>query len=89
MPKGVCIHCRTHRLNLVIVDVCQVVNYIEEFYSIMSSIYSFFTCFGVADEHFLDVQQKLNLGKYILFLLLLTLHEDTFYFRNNKVNIMV
>ena len=65
MSKGVYIHCCTHRLNLVIVDVCKVVNCIGEFYSIMSSIYSFFTCSGVANEHFLDAQQKLNLGKYI------------------------
>jgi transposase len=31
MPKGVYIHCCTHRLNLVIVDVCKVVNYIRDF----------------------------------------------------------
>ncbi|CAF4495809.1 unnamed protein product [Rotaria sp. Silwood2] len=61
MPKGVYIHCCTHRLNLVIVDVCKVVNYIGEFYSIMSSVYSFFTSSGVANEYFLDAQQKLRL----------------------------
>ncbi len=79
MPKGVYIHCCTHRLNLVIVDVCKVVNYIGEFYSIMSSIYSFFTCSGVANEYFLDAQQKLKLGKYTLILLLFTLHIDSLF----------
>ena len=67
MLKDVCIHCCTHRLDLVIVDVCKVVNYIGEFYSIMSSIYSFFTCSGVGNEYFLDAQQKLKLGEYTLF----------------------
>ncbi|CAF2773271.1 unnamed protein product [Rotaria sp. Silwood2] len=61
MPKGVYIHCCTHKLNLVIVDVCKVVNYIGEFYSIMSSIYSFFICSGVANKYFLGAQQKLKL----------------------------
>ena len=33
MPKGIYIHCFAHKLNLVIIDVCQVVTYCAEFYS--------------------------------------------------------
>ena len=62
MPKGVYIHCFTHRLNLVVADVCKVVHYIDEFYSIMSLIYSFFTCSSVSNEFFQKAQEKLKLG---------------------------
>jgi hypothetical protein len=62
MPKGVYIHCFVHRLNLVIVDVCKVVPYCKEFYSIISKINSYFTASGVTNAYFKDAQQLLELG---------------------------
>ncbi|CAF1366267.1 unnamed protein product [Rotaria sordida] len=61
MPKGIYIHCFVHKLNLVIIDVCQVVSYCTEFYSIISKIHSYFTASGVTNEYFKNAQQLLQL----------------------------
>lgn len=63
MPRGIYIHCFTHRLNLVIGDVCKVVLYIDEFMSILSKTYDYFTCSSVTNEYFRHAQRSLELGK--------------------------
>jgi hypothetical protein len=62
MPRAFYIHCSTHRLNLVIVDVCQVVPYVGEFFSIMSKLHDYFSSSGVTNEHFRNAQQSLSIG---------------------------
>ena len=39
MLNGICIHCHAHRLNLVIADVSKVVEYVNEFYEIVSKLH--------------------------------------------------
>ena len=63
MPKGLYIHCFTHRLNLVIGDVCKVILYIDEFMAILSKIHEYFTCSSVTNEYFRHAQRSLQLGK--------------------------
>ncbi|CAF1658030.1 unnamed protein product [Rotaria magnacalcarata] len=63
MPKGIYIHCFAHKLNLVIIDVCQVVTYCAEFYSIISKITTYFTASGVTNVYFKNAQQLLELDE--------------------------
>ncbi len=65
MPRGIYIHCMAHRLNLVICDVCSVVPYVDEFFSIVSKIHEYFTESGVTNRYFCDAQKLLELGKRI------------------------
>ena len=46
-----------HRINLVICDVCSVVPYIDEFFSIVSKIHEYFTASGVTNRYFYDAQK--------------------------------
>lgn len=69
MPRGIYIHCSTHRLNLVIVDTCKGVPYVDEFFSIMSKLHDYFSSSGVTNEYFRDAQQLLNIGMYVLHLI--------------------
>lgn len=62
MPRGIYIHCSTHRLNLVIVGVCKVVPYVDEFFSIMSKLHNYFSSSGVTSECFRNAQQSLSIG---------------------------
>ncbi|CAF2115223.1 unnamed protein product [Rotaria magnacalcarata] len=62
MPKGIYIHCFAHKLNLVTIDVCQVVSYCAEFYSIISKINTYFTASGVTNAYFKNAQQLLELA---------------------------
>ena len=68
MPRGLYIHCSTHRLNLVIVDLCKGVSYIGEFFSIMSKLHDYFSSSGVTNEHFRNAQQSLSIGMEVLYL---------------------
>ncbi|CAF2165695.1 unnamed protein product [Rotaria magnacalcarata] len=52
MPNGIHIHCHVHRLNLVIVDVSKVIQYISEFYQIVSKIHSYFVSSSVTNEYY-------------------------------------
>jgi hypothetical protein len=63
MPKAVYVHCWTHRLHLVIVDVCRVVPFVDDFFSLVSKLYTYFTKFGVTNKYFRDAQEYLELGK--------------------------
>ena len=63
MPRGICIHCFAHSLNLVIGSVCKVVLYIAEFMAILSKIHEYFTCSNVTNEYFRHAQRSLQLGK--------------------------
>ncbi|CAF4564601.1 unnamed protein product [Rotaria sp. Silwood2] len=62
MPNAIYVHCYVHRLNLVIADVCVSVSYVNEFYAIISTIYTYFTVSGVNNERFRDAQVQLHLG---------------------------
>jgi hypothetical protein len=68
-PRGIYVHCSTHRLNLVIVDACKGVPYVDEFFSIMSKLHDYFSSSGVTNEHFRNAQQLLNIGMYVLHLI--------------------
>ncbi|CAF1600584.1 unnamed protein product [Rotaria magnacalcarata] len=61
MPNGIYIHCHTHKLNLVIVDVIKIVKYINEFYQIVSKIHFYFTSSSITNEYYQIAQQKLAL----------------------------
>ncbi|CAF3478257.1 unnamed protein product [Rotaria sp. Silwood2] len=63
MPKGIYIYCFAHKLNLVIIHVCQVVTYCAEFYSIISKITTYFTASGVTNIYFKNAQQLLELDE--------------------------
>lgn len=65
IPRAIYIHCMAHRINLVICDVCSVVPYIDEFFSIVSKIHEYFTGSGVTNRYFCDAQKVLGLGKFI------------------------
>jgi hypothetical protein len=65
MPNSIYIHCHAHRLNLVIVDVSKIVQYINEFYQIISKIHSYFTSSSVTNEYYQIAQQKLALSMFI------------------------
>ena len=43
MPRAFYSHCAVHRLNLVISDTCKAVNYMLDYFGIVSHIHSFFT----------------------------------------------
>jgi len=62
MPKGVYVHCAAHRLNLVIRDICNVVVYMADYFSILSNLHSFFTASGVTNQYFKHAQESLGLG---------------------------
>ena len=62
MPRGVYIHCSAHRLNLVISDTCKVVNYMLDYFAIVSHIHSFFTDSAVTSVCFNEAQKQLGLG---------------------------
>ena len=62
MPRGIYIHCSAHRLNLVINDACKVVDYMFDYFTIVSHIYSFFTDSGVINVYFKEAQKQLDLG---------------------------
>ncbi|CAF3784264.1 unnamed protein product, partial [Rotaria socialis] len=62
MPNGIHIHCHAHRLNLVIVDVNKVIQYISEFYQIVSKIHSYFVSSSVTNEYYQTAQQKLAIN---------------------------
>lgn len=62
MPKAVYVHCANHRLNLVINDTCKIVVYMTNYFSILSSLHSFFTESGVTNRYFKEAQQQLGLG---------------------------
>jgi hypothetical protein len=64
MPKAVYVHCWTHRLHLVIVDVCRVVPFVDDFFSLVSKLYTYFTKSGVTNKYFRDAQEYLELGKF-------------------------
>jgi hypothetical protein len=64
MPKAVYVHCWTHRLHLVIVDVCRVVPFVDDFFSLVSKLYTYFTKSGVTNKYFRDAQEQLDLGKF-------------------------
>lgn len=64
MPKAVYVHCATHRLSLVINDTCRVVVYMTDYFSILSSVHSFFTESGVTNRYFKQAQKELGLGDY-------------------------
>lgn len=63
MPKAVYAHCCTHRLHVVIVDVCRVVPFADDFFSLVSKLYTHFTNSGVTIMHFRDAQEYMELGK--------------------------
>src|SRR5689334_19227019 len=65
IPHAIYIHCYVRKLNLVISDVTKDVSYLPEFYSIISSIYTYFHPSSVTNDIFKLVQQELNLGKNI------------------------
>jgi hypothetical protein len=65
MPNSIYIHCHAHRLNLVIVDVSKIVQYVDEFYQIVSKIHSYFTSSSVTNEYYQIAQQKLVLSMFI------------------------
>jgi hypothetical protein len=62
MPRGVYIHCSAHRLNLVISDTCKAVNYMLDYFGIVSHIHSFFTDSAVTSVYFNEAQKQLGLG---------------------------
>ena len=62
MPRGIYVHCSAHRLNLVISDTCKVVNYMLDYFAIVSHIYSFFIDSGVTNIYFKEAQKQLGLG---------------------------
>jgi hypothetical protein len=62
MPKAVYVHCSAHRLNLVIGDTCKVVCYMSDYFSIVLTIYSFFTESCVTSTYFKQAQKQLGLG---------------------------
>lgn len=64
MPKAVYVHCWTHRLHLVIVDVCRVVPFVDDFFSLVSKLYTYFTKSGVTNKYFRDAQEHLDLGNF-------------------------
>ena len=63
IPKGIYIHCSCHRLSLVINDTCKAVPYMNDYFSIMSTLYSYFTESGVTNTFFKKAQADLNLSK--------------------------
>lgn len=65
MPRAIYFHCMAHRLNLVICDVCCVVPYVDEFFSILSKIHQYFSASGVTNRYFREAQQLLELSKPI------------------------
>lgn len=60
MPKGVCIHCSCHRLSLVINHTCKAVPYMNDYFSIVSTLYSYFTESGVTNNFFKKAQADLK-----------------------------
>ena len=62
MPRGVYIHCFTHRLNLVISDECIVVSYVDEFMGVLSKLHQYFTSSSVNNECFRRAQLSLQLS---------------------------
>ena len=63
MPRAMYIHCMVHRVNLVVCDVCSLVPYIDEFFSIVSKIHGYFTKSGITNRYFCDAQKSLELSK--------------------------
>ena len=65
MPGTIYFHSMVHRLNLVICDVCCVVPYVDEFFSLLSKIHQYFSASGVTNRYFHEAQKLLELGKPI------------------------
>lgn len=61
--KAIYIHCYAHRLNLVLVDVCNAISEIREFFSMASAIYAYFSKSGLAHEGLQEILLELKIGK--------------------------
>ena len=64
MAKAVYVHCWTHRLHLVVIDVCRVVPFVDDFFSLVSKLYTYFNKSGVTNKYFRNAQEYLGLGKF-------------------------
>ena len=56
--NAVYIHCWAHKLNLVLVDVCA--DTVPEFFSILKSLYNFFSGSKLRHSHFITKQKALH-----------------------------
>jgi hypothetical protein len=63
MPIAVYIHCWTHRLHLVIIHVCKVVPFVNDFFPFVSKIYTYFTKSSVTNKIFREAEEYLEFGK--------------------------
>lgn len=61
--KAIYIHCYAHRLNLVLVDVYSGITRVWEFFSLIGSIYSYFSRSGLAHQGLQDLLEEIKIGK--------------------------
>ncbi|XP_067286713.1 zinc finger MYM-type protein 1-like [Pseudorasbora parva] len=55
------VHCYAHELNLVLCHTCRGITEATEFFSLLESLYSFFSCSLVSHNKFKEAQTKLGL----------------------------
>ncbi|ROI15900.1 Zinc finger MYM-type protein 1 [Anabarilius grahami] len=60
-PEAIYVHCYAHELNLVLCHTCRGITEAAEFFSLLESLYSFFSVSLVSHHKFKEAQAKLGL----------------------------